>query len=198
MLWEMLIGNSLFRGSPAELVHQHQHAALPLKQLQGVPQPLVVLLKLLLEKDPRRRVQTPGELLKQMPAIRDAIDTKQTITPESLGQTPEGDSGAVVRKQPAKPKPEKISLAKLPVTGSDILGREQDVAFLDDVWENPGVNVVTIVAWAGVGKSTLINHWLRRMATQHYRSAQIVYGWSFYPQGSSGGTSSADEFLTLL
>jgi hypothetical protein len=57
------------------------------------------------------------------------------------------------------------------------------------------VNVVTIVAWAGVGKSTLVNHWLRRMATKHYRSAELVFGWSFYRQGTSGGTSSADEFL---
>ena len=57
------------------------------------------------------------------------------------------------------------------------------------------MNVVTIVAWAGVGKSTLVNHWLRGMAAQHYRSAELVFGWSFYRQGSSGGTSSADEFL---
>ena len=56
-------------------------------------------------------------------------------------------------------------------------------------------NVVTIVAWAGVGKSTLVNHWLERMAAEHYRSAQLVFGWSFYRQGSSGGTSSADQFL---
>ena len=33
------------------------------------------------------------------------------------------------------------------------------------------------------------------MAAEHYRSAQLVFGWSFYRQGSSGGTSSADEFL---
>jgi hypothetical protein len=33
------------------------------------------------------------------------------------------------------------------------------------------------------------------MATDHYRSAELVFGWSFYRQGSSGGTSSADEFL---
>ena len=45
------------------------------------------------------------------------------------------------------------------------------------------------------GSSTLVNHWLRRMASDHYRSAELVYGWSFYRQGSSGGTSSADEFL---
>jgi predicted ATPase len=45
------------------------------------------------------------------------------------------------------------------------------------------------------GKSTLINHWLRRMATDHYRSAKLIFGWSFYRQGSSRETSSADEFL---
>jgi hypothetical protein len=56
-------------------------------------------------------------------------------------------------------------------------------------------NVFTIVAWAGVGKSTLINHWLRRMAAEHYRSAELIFGWSFYRQGASGDTSSADEFL---
>jgi tetratricopeptide (TPR) repeat protein len=33
------------------------------------------------------------------------------------------------------------------------------------------------------------------MAAEHYRSAQLVFGWSFYRQGTSGGTSSADEFL---
>ena len=33
------------------------------------------------------------------------------------------------------------------------------------------------------------------MAAEDYRSAQLVFGWSFYRQGSSGGTSSADEFL---
>jgi hypothetical protein len=43
--------------------------------------------------------------------------------------------------------------------------------------------------------ATLVNHWLGRMAAEHYRSAQLVFGWSFYRQGSSGGTSSADEFL---
>src|SRR5437588_9506540 len=33
------------------------------------------------------------------------------------------------------------------------------------------------------------------MATDHYLSAELVFGWSFYRQGSSGQTSSADEFL---
>jgi NACHT domain len=89
----------------------------------------------------------------------------------------------------------RISVARLPVTGSDVFGREEDVAFLDGAWTNKDVNVITIVAWAGVGKSTLVNHWLRRMATEHYRSAELIFGWSFYRQGTSGGSPSAEEFL---
>jgi hypothetical protein len=98
-------------------------------------------------------------------------------------------------KQPKRLGPKKISVAKLPVTGSELFGREEDIAFLDDAWTNKDANVATIVAWAGVGKSTLVNHWLRRMAAEQYRSAQLVFGWSFYRQGTSGGTSSADEFI---
>jgi hypothetical protein len=33
------------------------------------------------------------------------------------------------------------------------------------------------------------------MAVEKYRSAQLVFGWSFYRQGTGGDTSSADEFL---
>jgi NACHT domain len=99
------------------------------------------------------------------------------------------------REPPRRLGPKKISVARLPVTGSDVFGRDEDVAFLDRAWANQDVNVVTIVAWAGVGKSTLVNHWLRRMVAEHYRSAELVFGWSFYRQGTSGDTSSADEFL---
>jgi hypothetical protein len=74
---------------------------------------------------------------------------------------------------PTRLEPEKISIARLPVTGSDVFGREEDIAFLDRAWANQQVNVVTIVARAGVGKSTLVNHWLRRMATDHYRSGSL-------------------------
>jgi hypothetical protein len=76
-----------------------------------------------------------------------------------------------------------------------VFGREEDIVFLDRAWAKLDVNIVTIVAWAGVGKSTLVNHWLRRMATDHYHSAEVIFGWSFYRQGTSGDTSSADEFL---
>src|ERR1700726_4073653 len=130
-----------------------------------------------------------------MPTITGAIDTRRRITLRSFQNTPSPASRVGARKPPARQGPEKISLARLPITGSDVFGREEDIAFLDRAWANKSVNVVTIVAWAGVGKSTLVNYWLRRMAAKHYRSAELVFGWSFYRQGSSGGASSADEFL---
>ena len=78
-LWEMLIGRTPFRGSSVEVMYQHQHAPLPVEQLNGIPQPLVVLLEVLLAKDPVRRFQTPAELLKVMPAVRDAINAGRAL-----------------------------------------------------------------------------------------------------------------------
>src|ERR1700736_5979387 len=192
-LWEMLTGSTPFRGTPGEVMSQHQRASLPLDLLERTPQPVVVLLEVLLEKDPRHRFQNPADLLKAIPTITGAIDARRRITRQSLQKTPSTASRVGTRKPPARLAPKKISVARLPVTGSDVFGREEDSAFLDRAWANKDVNVVTIVGWAGVGKSTLINHWLRRMATDHYRSAELVFGWSFYRQGTSGGNSSADE-----
>src|SRR6476619_6698973 len=43
-LWKMLTGQAPFRGTSAELMHQHLHAPLATEELEGVPQPVVVLL----------------------------------------------------------------------------------------------------------------------------------------------------------
>jgi hypothetical protein len=197
-LWEMVTGKTPFRGTPGEVMYKHQHTPLPVEELEGVPQPLVVLLEALLEKDPGQRFQDPGELLKAIPTITERIEAGRRITRDGLHKMPATTSRPGTRKPPARQGPKKISIARLPVTGSDVFGREEDIAFLDRAWANKDVNLVTVVAWAGVGKSTLVNHWLRRMATDHYRSAELVFGWSFYRQGSSGGTSSADEFLDVV
>src|SRR5260370_25111060 len=78
-LWEMLIGQAPFRGSSVEVMYQHQQAPLPVEQLKGIPQPVVVLLEVLLAKDPVRRFQTPAELLKVMPTVRDAINAGRAM-----------------------------------------------------------------------------------------------------------------------
>jgi hypothetical protein len=195
VLWEMVTGHAVFRGTPAELMYQHQHAPLPLDLLEAVPQAVVALLEVLLEKDPVRRFQSPTELLMALPAVTGEIDARRGVTDQSFRKTPFTGWQVEDRKPSTRLAPKKVSLARLPITGSEVFGREQDITFLDEAWANPDVNVVSIVAWAGVGKSTLVNYWLRRMATDQYRSAELIFGWSFYRQGSSGDTSSADEFL---
>jgi Protein kinase domain/NACHT domain len=194
-LWKMLTGQTPFRGTSAELLYRHLHAPLAVGELEEVPKPVVALLEKLLEKDPARRFQNPAELLNALPRITGAIDARRRVARQSLQKTSPSASRVATRKPPARLGPKKISVARLPVTGSDVFGRKEDIAFLDDAWANQQVNVVTIVAWAGVGKSTLVNHWLRRMAAEQYRCAELVFGWSFYRQGTSGDTSSADEFL---
>jgi serine/threonine protein kinase len=87
-LWEMLTGRTPFRGTPGEVMYQHQHTPLPLEQLEGVPQPVVVLIEMLLEKDLARRFQNPTELLKAIPTITGAIDGRRRVTRQSLQKAP--------------------------------------------------------------------------------------------------------------
>ncbi len=91
---------------------------------------------------------------------------------------------------------DKISIARLPTSGPDLFGRAAELKLLDDAWENPNINIVTFIAWGGVGKTALVNHWVKqRMARDNYRGAERVYGWSFYSQGTSERAASADLFI---
>ena len=84
VVWEMLTGKVPFHGTPGEVMYQHQHAPLPLEQLIDVPQPTLVLLQVLLEKDPKWRFQNPAELLHALPKINDAINARRPVTHQSL------------------------------------------------------------------------------------------------------------------
>jgi Tfp pilus assembly protein PilF len=88
-LWVLLTGKPPFNGTPAEVMHQHLHAPLSLEQLKGLPQPIVVLLEALLEKDPRWRLQTPSEFLELMPIITGAISAGLPISFQSVRKLPE-------------------------------------------------------------------------------------------------------------
>ena len=92
--------------------------------------------------------------------------------------------------------PRKIETTKLPVTSVELFGREKELALLDNAWDNPKTRILSFVAWGGVGKSALINAWLNKIEENHYKHAELVYGWSFYSQGTKEkGQSSADGFI---
>ena len=111
-LWEMLTGKTPFRGTPSEVMHQHQHALLPVEQLQDVRQPVVALLETLLEKDPARRFQNPTELLKAIATVADAIDRGRKIPRVSLKNAPSTGSNVSTRKPLTRRAPKKISIAR--------------------------------------------------------------------------------------
>jgi serine/threonine protein kinase len=108
-LWEMVTGKTPFRGTPGEVMYQHQHTPLPLEELEGVPQPLVVLVDALLEKDPGRRFQNPGELLKAIPTITGRIDAGRRITREDLHKMPHAASRVGTRRPPARLGPNRAA-----------------------------------------------------------------------------------------
>jgi serine/threonine protein kinase len=83
-LWEMLSADVPFHGSSSELNYQHQHAPLPIEKLAKTPQPLIVLLQILLEKDPARRFQTPTQLLQAIPKVTEALDSGRRVTVDRL------------------------------------------------------------------------------------------------------------------
>jgi tetratricopeptide (TPR) repeat protein len=109
--------------------------------------------------------------------------------------TGDSDAPGVESVTPTLPR-DRISIARLPVTGPELFGRDSELQLLDDAWKNPNTNIITFVAWGGVGKTALVNHWMKqRMAQDNYRGAEHVYGWSFYSQGTSERAASADLFI---
>jgi hypothetical protein len=101
-------GKTQFRDTPGDVMNQHQHAPVPLDLPEAVPQPVIVLLVKLLEKDPARRFQNPPELLKALPMIGGVIDARRKIARQSFHKTRPADSRVGTRKPPARPAPEKI------------------------------------------------------------------------------------------
>ena len=101
-----------------------------------------------------------------------------------------------------EPPADRIDLTRLPETGAALFGRDKELKLLDQAWssgEKPGeaqTRVLAFVAYGGVGKSTLVNHWLQDMQRDHFRGTTRVFGWSFYSQGArEEGMASADTFI---
>ena len=89
-----------------------------------------------------------------------------------------------------------VSPSRLPRGADRLFGREQELAALDQAWNDPKVNVVTIVAWGGVGKTALVVEWMARMARDGWRGIGRVFDWSFHSQGTrEQGAVSADNFI---
>ncbi len=95
----------------------------------------------------------------------------------------------------------KIAVSKLfrgSTPGSSLLvGREEELKALDDAWSGTQKkNVVTIVAWGGVGKTSLVARWAANtLAKENHVGIESYFDWSFYSQGTrtEGDATGADK-----
>jgi tetratricopeptide (TPR) repeat protein len=53
-------------------------------------------------------------------------------------------------------------------TAADFLGRDKELDLLDDAWTGPRTtNILSVIAWGGVGKTALLAYWVRSRFIEH-------------------------------
>ena len=91
--------------------------------------------------------------------------------------------------------PPRIAPPRLPLTGPDLFGRDDELRWLDACWRDRA-HVVALHAFGGVGKTALVGTWRNRLRDRGWEGAEVVFEWSFYSQGSKEDrATSADLFI---
>ncbi|HXU32547.1 MAG TPA: hypothetical protein VN851_18425 [Thermoanaerobaculia bacterium] len=91
--------------------------------------------------------------------------------------------------------PPRVSPTRLPRTTDQLFGRETELADLGKAWADPRTHVLSLVAWGGVGKTSLVAQWAADLAARDYDGADY-FDWSFYSQGTQeAGAASGEPFL---
>jgi hypothetical protein len=78
-----------------------------------------------------------------------------------------------------------------------LFGRDHWLDTLDAARAKPTLNVYTLVAWGGVGKTSLVAHWVsERLAAKGWPGVERYFDWSFYSQGTGESRqTSSDLFI---
>lgn len=127
------------------------------------------------------------------------VDLRSGLDGEGFDRLIWGISGV----KPKQPVPGAIQVS--PSSGQSLfdhvperlLGRQQELADLDAAWADPGIRVLSYVAWGGVGKSSLVATWMAQRDVWNHPDIERVFEWSFYSQGTrEQGNPSADAFVS--
>ena len=83
------------------------------------------------------------------------------------------------------------------------LGRDSELAFLDGAWTS-GLNVLSLIAWGGVGKTALMVEWVQTRfinldwkGTDTWPAPDAYFDWSFYDQGTQQRTGNVGDFFEV-
>jgi hypothetical protein len=102
----------------------------------------------------------------------------------------------VVPDKPRTAFPSIVDYGRLPETPyKTLVGREDELKQLDQAWADEKTRVISLVAWGGAGKTSLIIEWLTCVRNDGYRNADAVLCWSFYSQGTTERAASGEGFL---
>ena len=127
------------------------------------------------------------------PAQAAAVVVAALKKPEEINER-EALSGTQPNKSVLQPV--YVHTTRLPETGYQrLVGRDAELERLDEAWLDARINILSLVAEGGAGKSALVNEWIKRMQAHGYPGAEVVLGWSFYSQGTTERATSAEEFL---
>jgi serine/threonine protein kinase/Flp pilus assembly protein TadD len=169
-LWEMLTGRPPFRGTPAELIYQHQHEVLPLEQLKGVPHQVRALLEVLLEKAPKRRFQTPAELLKTLSTV--ASELERPANEKQEVRTPLVRKVRSQRTRSPRAKSQERSVAVLPF--ESLSASKRDTYFADGVQDEILSNLAKISQLKVISRTSVMTY--RPAANRDLRTIASVLG----------------------
>ena len=101
-----------------------------------------------------------------------------------------------LRKPPPLQNLPRIRMGRFPATLDRYpAGRETELERLDAAWADPHVHILLLIGMGGIGKTSLIKHWLNQ-GHPNYRGAERIFAWSFAGQSRRGMASMSDRFIT--
>ena len=79
-----------------------------------------------------------------------------------------------------------------------LIGRDAELALLDEAWADRTIRVLSVVAVGGAGKTALVHHWMQGFEQEGWKTkgASAALAWSFYSQGGGEDRqASGDIFI---
>jgi tetratricopeptide (TPR) repeat protein len=142
--------------------------------------------KALSELQDHERDREMAVIAKQIDEIIQTFPSRDVVTSTAPPAAP------TVRKS----FPSIVDYGHLPETPyKTLVGREAELKQLDDAWADQKTRVISLVAWGGAGKTSLVIEWLMRVRDDGYRGADAVLCWSFYSQGTQERAAAGEGLL---
>jgi eukaryotic-like serine/threonine-protein kinase len=178
VLWEMLTGRPPFRGTPAELIYLHQHGVLPLERLKRVPQRIRAILETLLDKDPKRRFQTPAELWKTLSMVMNELG-KSTDQRHEV-RTSLVQKVSCRRQRSGRTMPQERSVAVLPF--ESLSASKKDTYFADGVQDEILSNLAKVAQLKVISRTSVMKY--RSCSDRDLRSIAAALGVGHVVEGT--------------